>query len=49
MGYRCKIIFDAVPKKPTGKIEKQKLREKYIGKQEYIKGGTKSECRSMLT
>jgi len=32
IGYRRKIIFDAVPKKPTGKIEKPKLREKYIGK-----------------
>lgn len=26
-----KIIFDAVPRNPTGKIEKPKLREKYIG------------------
>ena len=27
-----KIIFDAIPRNPTGKIEKPKLREKYIGK-----------------
>lgn len=27
-----KIIFDAVPRNPTGKIEKPKLREKYAGK-----------------
>lgn len=27
-----KIIFDTVPRNPTGKIEKPKLREKYIGK-----------------
>jgi acyl-CoA synthetase (AMP-forming)/AMP-acid ligase II len=26
-----KIIFDAVPRNPTGKIEKPKLREKYCG------------------
>ena len=26
-----KIIFDAVPRNPTGKIEKPKLREKYSG------------------
>ena len=26
-----KIIFDKVPRNPTGKIEKPKLREKYIG------------------
>jgi len=29
-----RIIFDAVPRNPTGKIEKPKLREKYSGKQE---------------
>jgi acyl-CoA synthetase (AMP-forming)/AMP-acid ligase II len=27
-----KIIFDSVPRNPTGKIEKPKLREKYITK-----------------
>ena len=26
-----KIIFDKVPRNPTGKIEKPKLREKYTG------------------
>jgi len=26
-----KIIFDRVPRNPTGKIEKPKLREKYCG------------------
>ena len=26
------IIFDKVPRNPTGKIEKPKLREKYNGK-----------------
>ena len=29
-----KIIFDDVPRNPTGKIEKPKLREKYAGKRE---------------
>ncbi|MFO7996407.1 MAG: class I adenylate-forming enzyme family protein [Dehalococcoidia bacterium] len=29
-----RIIFDKVPRNPTGKIEKPKLREKYSGKQE---------------
>jgi len=29
-----KVIFDAVPRNPTGKIEKSKLREKYAGAKE---------------
>ena len=29
-----RIIFDKVPRNPTGKIEKPKLREKYTGKRE---------------
>jgi acyl-CoA synthetase (AMP-forming)/AMP-acid ligase II len=32
-----KIIFDDVPRNPTGKIEKPKLREKFTGAQESFK------------
>lgn len=32
-----KIFFDAVPRNPTGKIEKPKLREKYTGAKESFK------------
>jgi acyl-CoA synthetase (AMP-forming)/AMP-acid ligase II len=30
----CRIIFVDVPRKPTGKIEKPKLREMYTGRRE---------------
>ena len=32
-----KIIFGEVPRNPTGKIEKPKLRKKYGGKEEAFK------------
>jgi len=37
-----KIFFDAVPRNPTGKIEKPKLREKYIGKGSLVAMETES-------
>jgi len=32
-----RIFFDKVPRNPTGKIEKPKLREKYAGQKESFK------------
>jgi len=32
-----RIIFDKVPRNPTGKIEKPKLRQKYAGQQEHFR------------
>ena len=32
-----KIFFDEVPRNPTGKIEKPKLRKKYVGMEEAFK------------
>jgi acyl-CoA synthetase (AMP-forming)/AMP-acid ligase II len=32
-----KVIFGEVPRNPTGKIEKPKLRKKYIGMEESFK------------
>ncbi len=34
-----KVVFDRVLRNPTGKIDKPKLREKYIGKKEIITNG----------
>ncbi|MDD3653356.1 MAG: AMP-binding protein [Desulfotomaculaceae bacterium] len=33
-----KVVFDEVPRNPTGKIQKQVIREKYIGKKEVTIG-----------
>lgn len=35
-----KIIFGSVPRNPTGKIEKPKLRKTYAGQEETFKIGT---------